>query len=110
MPNLKIYVDEAVWAERSQQLGAALTPVRNMLCKEFNVDVSLCHLAIVPVQGLSDQASVSAEIQILPRPERTNDLIRSACEKLRDLLDQATERRSSVRATALDPATYIALR
>jgi len=110
VPNLKIYVDESVLAHRGQQLSAALSPIRRMLCSEFNVDASLCHLAIVPVQGLTDQAAVSAEIQILPKPERTRDLIRSACAKLRDILNAATEQRTSVRATALDPASYISLR
>jgi len=110
LPNLKIYVEEAVWAEQTDRLLAALPPLREMLCREFSVDSSLCQLAILPVRGLPDQAQVSVEIQILPKPDRTRELIWSVCSQLRSQLKEVTGTLTAVRATALDPATYIALR
>jgi len=110
LPNLKIYIEEAVWAKQAEPLLAALPPMREMLCREFSVDSSFCQLAILPVRGLPDQAQVSVEIQILPKPDRTRDLILSVCSQSQDQLNEVTGTLTAVRATALDPATYIALR
>lgn len=110
MPNVKIYVDHAIWAEREAPVRAALGPIRDLLCRELKVDVSACQLAILPVHGLADQPAVNLEVLILPRPERSRALIAGLCERLQAMLAEAAGAHSAVRAAALDPETYIALK
>ena len=110
MPLVKIHVEESVWQSHRGELIEALRPIREMLCETFNVEASLCQLAIVPVWGLDDQAPVAAEMQILSKPDRTPDLIRAACERLRDALARAAQARTVIRTTQLNPQTYLALK
>lgn len=110
MPNVKIYVDETVWSERSGPLKATLAPIRDLLCTELKVDVSACQLALLPVCGLPDQPAINLEMMILPRPERTRDTITALAGKLQALLMQAGAARTAVRTAALDPETYVALK
>ncbi len=110
MPLVKIYVEDAVWQERRGDLQGALKPIRAMLCDTFQVDASLCQMAIIPVFGVEDQAPVAAEIQTLPKTERTRELILHACQRLREMLAEASGRAAVTRSTQLDPATYLALK
>lgn len=110
MPNLKIHVEEIVWAKQADHLVAALPSLRETLCRELKVDVPLCHLTVIPVRGLSDQTPISIEIQMLPKPDRTRDLILSVCGQLRDTVAEATSEKAAVRVVTLDPATYVTLR
>lgn len=111
MPNLKINVDEMVWAERREALTAALGPLRAMLCERLDVGVAACQLALQPVAGLPDQPLVSAEIAVLPRPERTRDFLEAVCGTLRDRLSEASGGASTaVRCTTLDPLGYLAIK
>lgn len=75
MPNRKIYVDETLWVERLTALTMALGPLSAMLCERLDVGIPACQLAFQPVIGLPDQPLVNAEISVLPRPERTHDLL-----------------------------------
>lgn len=111
MPNLKVYVESTVWAEHKTALVAALAPIRSMLCKELAVEVPACQLALIPTWGLDDQPLVSAEIFVLPRPERTRERLEEVCRDLRDLLSQAGGgARTAVRCNGLDPHAYFALK
>lgn len=110
MQLVKIHVEEALWQQRREPLLAALKPIRVMLCEAFNVDVAMCQLAIIPVFGVHDQAPVAAEMQILPKPERTRAVILAACENLRAMLSEATGARSVIRCTQLNPDAYLALK
>lgn len=110
MPNVKVHVDHAVWAERSGDILASLIPIRNMLCADYRVDASYCQFAVFPVFGPEDQTQVSVEIQILPKPERTSELIKDSCQRLQAMLAEAAGVHTAVRATQLDPGTYLALR
>lgn len=92
MPNLKIFVDEALLPERRAALTQALGPIRALLCRELAVPPAACQLAVVPVIALPDQPPVNAELHILPRPERTRARVEALC------------------AAALDPETYVALK
>ena len=110
MPLVKIHVEDSVWQKRKPDLLVALKPIRVMLCETFKVDVSLCQLAIIPIFGVDDQAAVAAEMQILPKPERTRDVILGACERLREMLAEASGEFTVVRSTQLVPETYLALK
>lgn len=110
MPLVKIHVEHMLWQERQEQLTIALKPIRAMLCDTFKVEPSLCQLSLIPIWGVDDQAPVAAEIQILPRPERTRDVVRGACERLREVLSEAAGSYVVIRSTQLDPATYLALK
>ncbi|MFC0218906.1 hypothetical protein ACFFJ7_10940 [Pseudochelatococcus lubricantis] len=110
MPLLTIHVDQTIETERKERLTETLPSVRDLLCREFNVDASFCQLAVIEARGLADQARIAVEIRLLPKPERTRDLIISACEKLRGILLEATGERAAIRAFTLDPDAYIVLR
>lgn len=110
MPNLKIFVDESIGAEGKSRLLGALPAMREFLCRELEVDPSLAQLAIVPVFGLSDQALLAVEIQILPKPQRTREHLHSTCETLRDTLRALVDVKTAIRVTIVDPANYIVMR
>ena len=110
MPNLKIFVDDRLYPSVRTPLMEALSPIREMLCDDLNVPVHACQFAVIPVLAMPDLPRVNAEIQFLTRPERTRDLVTSVCAKLRALVEAATSTRVAVRALALDPETYVALK
>src|SRR5689334_2330987 len=110
MPNLKIFVDETLYPECRDRLAAALGPIRSMLCDELKVEVPACQLALMPVLAMADLPRVNAEMQILPRPERTRDHMVAVSRRLQDMLSSATGAHVAVRVTSLDPQTYIALK
>jgi hypothetical protein len=110
MPNVKIFVDESLYAGIRDPLAKALGPIRAMLCADLAVDVPACQFAVLAVGAMPDQPRVNVEMAILPRPERTRDLILSVSAKLRGMVEEATRANVAVRVTALDPETYIALK
>ena len=110
MPNVKIFVDETLYPACRDSVAAALEPIRSMLCQELNVDVSACQLALLPVLAMLDLPRVNAEMQILPRPERTRDHMIMVSQRLQEMLRSATGTHVAVRVTSLDPETYIALK
>lgn len=110
MPNMKIYVDRAVWADELEPLVSSMPFVRETLCELLGVDQSACQLAMLPVWGVSGQAPINAELQILPKPDRTRDVVLSVCEELRQILGDGGKRRVAVRVTSLDPDTYVAVK
>jgi hypothetical protein len=110
MPNVKIFVDETLFPACHDRLAAAMEPMRAMLCQDLNVDIPACQFAVMPVLAMSDLPRVNVEMAILPRPERTRDVVLSVCVKLRDLVAKATGTHVAIRVTALDPDTYIAMK
>lgn len=110
MPNVKIYVDDSLYGACRPALTQALGPVRDLLCRDLQVDVSACQFAVMPVAAMPDLPRVNVEMAILPRPERTREVLLGVCTKLRALVEGATGTHVAVRVTALDPQTYIALK
>ncbi|MCF3639818.1 hypothetical protein LXM94_07530 [Rhizobium sp. TRM95111] len=110
MPLLKVYVDAPLWAQKGEAVQAILPDIRSYLCETFRVDASLCQLLLIPSYGLPDQPPVAAEIQIMQKPERTPELILSACQQLRAMLGNASGEYVVIRATQLDPEKYVALK
>lgn len=110
MPNIKIFVDDSLYDTVRDPLAKALKPIRDMICHDLSVDVPACQFAVVAVGAMPDLPRVNVEMAILPRPERTREVILSVCGKLRAMVEEATQTHVAVRVTALDPATYIALK
>lgn len=110
MPNLKIFVDETLYPDCRTALAQALGPIRDMLCKDLHVDVPACQFAVLAVGAMPDLPRVNVEMAILPRPERTRDVVLAVCGKLRAMVEDVTKTHVAVRVTALDPATYVALK
>jgi hypothetical protein len=110
MPNLKIFVDETLYPECRDRLAAAMEPIRSMLCDELKVDAPACQFALMPVMAMGDLPRVNAEMQVMPRPERTRDHMISVSRRLQEMLRSATGTHVAVRVTSLDPQTYIALK
>jgi hypothetical protein len=110
MPNVKIFVDDTLYPAIREPLSHALVPIRDMLCHDLSVPVPACQFALMPVGAMPDLPRVNVEMAILPRPERTRDLILSVCAKLRGIVEEVTQTHVAVRVMALDPETYIALK
>lgn len=110
MPNLKIFVDETLYPDCRAALAQALGPIRAMLCQDLRVDVPACQFAVMAVGAMPDLPRVNVEMAILPRPERTREIVLAVCAKLRTMVETATGTHVAVRVTALDPETYIALK
>ena len=110
MPNLKIFVDDTIYPDCRNALAQALGPIRDMLCRDLQVDVPACQFAVVAVGAMPDLPRVNVEMAIMPRPERTRDILLAVCAKLRSIIEAATGTHVAVRVTALDPETYIALK
>jgi hypothetical protein len=110
MPNVKLYVDEARYPAIRQGLADLLPELRDMLCAALSVELAACQFAVIPVLGLPDQPLINAELHLLPRTERTPEVLRAAATQLRARLRAATGLHAAVRIAALDPGTYIALK
>jgi hypothetical protein len=110
MPNLKIFVDETLYPQCRESLAAAMEPIRSMLCDALKVDVPACQFATMPVMAMEDLPRVNAEMQILPKPERTRDHMLAVSRRLQEMLHSATGTHVAVRVVSLDPQTYIALK
>ncbi len=110
MPNVKIFVDDSLYPAIRAPLAQALGPIRDMLCRELAVDVPACQFAVLPVGAMPDLPRVNVEMAILPRPERTREVILSVCGQMRKMVEAATSTHVAVRVTALAPETYIALK
>ena len=110
MPNMKIFVDEAVFDDRKEALRAALVPLRESLCAELTVQPEACQIAVIPVMGIEGQAVANMELHYIARPERTPDQIRAACAVFHALIEGALGAAPEVRAAPLDPETYLALK
>lgn len=110
MPNVKIFVDDTLYPAIRETLVQSLGPIRDMLCDDLSVPVQACQFAVMPVAAMPDLPRVNVEMAILPRPERTRDLILALCTKLRGTVEAVTRTATCVRVTALDPETYIALK
>ena len=110
MPNVKIFVDDAVYTARGRALREMLPSLRAAICEQLSVPAEACQLAVVPVIGMEGQPSANMEIQYLAKPGRTPEMITAACTALRDVVEAAAGSRPAVRATPLDPATYVALK
>ena len=110
MPNLKIYIDESMYPACRDQLASALGPIRAQLCTDLDVRVADCQFAVLPVMAMPDLPRVGVEFLIMPRPDRTREKITEVCITLRAMVEAATGTHVAVRATTLDPVTYVALK
>ncbi|AJD46282.1 hypothetical protein RGR602_PC02263 (plasmid) [Rhizobium gallicum bv. gallicum R602sp] len=80
--------DETLYPSVREQLAKTLGPVRDMLCHELSVDVPACQFAMLPVYAVLDPR-VNVELSIMPRAERTRDLLMSVCAKVEEALAQS---------------------
>lgn len=110
MPNLKMHVEDAVWTKQSDRLKALLPELRALLCKELKVGTSACQLVIIPVHGLADQTQIAIELHVLPKADRTRDLLGELASLLQALVVEAKGSAAGVRITTLDPESYLAVR
>lgn len=110
MPNVKIYVEHALLERRETALAASLEPLRALLCARLAVPAPACQLAVLGVCGLPDQPAANLEMLILPRPERTREMITALGQEVQVLIGAALETPVAFRAAMLDAQTYVALK
>jgi hypothetical protein len=110
MPNMKLFVDKDLLSRREAEIAAMLAPLRDLACRELAVPASACQLAVIGVIGLPDQPLANLEFQYLATPARTPARIGEVCAAFRAFLVQPLDTSPAIRATPLDPATYVALK
>jgi hypothetical protein len=110
VPNVKIYVDDALYPDCRERLSNALGPIRDMLCRDLRVDAPACQFAVIPVCAMPDLPRVNVEMQIMPKSERSREVVLAVCTHLRRMVQAATDTHVAIRVMALDPETYIALK
>ena len=110
MPNVKIYVNQEVLEARKPEVLGVLDPLRDALMSELGAPKALCHLSVMPMYGLSDQAEIVVDIHYLAKPDRTPEMVTAACHVFRDLLADRLGLQPDIRAIALASDIYVALR
>lgn len=110
MPLMTIFLDKSVPAEAQSGLAEALPQLRAHLCARLDVPLAAAQMAIAPVTGLPDQPQANAEIRYLARPDRTPDLLNAVAQELRAMIREVSGLHAAIRLSALDPATYVALK
>lgn len=110
MPNVKIYVDEAIYPPCRDRLPAALGPILDMLSHDLTVDRTACQNAVMPVMAMPGLPPVNVEMQIMPSPERARMVLLAVCAKLRETVSAFTGANIAIRVTTLDPETWIAMK
>lgn len=110
MPNAKLFVDERLGAAVLEQLHEALPLLRELLCRELNVQTALAQIALISVRGLADQAQIAVEIQVLPSPQRSREHLIATSNQLRAAIDGIVNTQIAVRITTVDPANYLVIR
>jgi len=110
VPNVKIFVEQALFDQRRAVIADALLPIRDLLCSGLKVDVPACQFAVMPCIAMPDLPLVNIEMHILPKPERTRAAVLSVCHALRILVESVVGCHVAIRVMSLDPETYIALK
>jgi hypothetical protein len=110
MPNTKFYIDSRCGTGTRETVTHMLPEIRAMLCDRLQVPTEACQFAVIEVAGLDDQPEISIELQLLPSPARTHQLLNCVAERLRDMLSTPTGLRVAVRMSAVDPVSYVALK
>lgn len=110
MPNVKIYVNEDIFAAQRTAFAQILLPLRDIVAKHLNVPHSACQFALLPVAALTDQPSVNVEMHIMPRADRTQETIAAMGIEIQNGLRDVTGSSVAFRCAQLDPETYVALK
>lgn len=110
MPNIKIYIDEARFDEVRPAVADMLPGLRTLVCDRLKVDVSACQIAVVPVLAMTDQPAINVEFHILPRADRSREVLRDLAIAVRECIGNACDLTVAVRIATLDPASYVAMK
>ncbi len=110
MPLLKIFIDDTIPSAIRNDLTASLPEVRTLLCNLLQADPTACAFMIVPMLAYEGGTPVAAELNILPHPTRTQEVVRLAATALQNMLNDAAGMHTWVRVTQMDPDRYFALR
>ena len=110
MPNIKIFVDEAEYGAVKGGLADLLPELRTALCTSLRVDETAFQVAVIPVLGIAGQPPVNVEVNLLPRPERTRELVSGLAQDLRAYVGNATAQHVAVRITMIEPEKYVTLK
>jgi len=110
MPNLRIHIDDGLWAQHEAEVSAVLPELRSLLCAELGVTPAHCHLGVIPLRALPDQPAVSIELQILALPDRTRDKVEAVAAALRTAFTARVGLSAAVRIALMDRASYVTLK
>lgn len=110
MPNVKLYVDDAVLSDKADAADALLVAIRGFLCDALGVTQDACHIVILGVRPLAGQTPANLELVLLRRQDRTRDLMASICARLRDLVADRMGCNAAVRCAMMEAEHYIVAR
>lgn len=110
MPNVKVYIDEAVLRDRSARLDSLMRQMRDILTAGFGVAAPACHIVILGVRTLGDQTPVNIELGLLQKAGRTRSMVEEVCTRLRALVVEVMDAPAAIRCTLAEPETYIVIR
>lgn len=110
MPNVKLFVDADLWADRKAELIGCAEPLRTLLCRELCVPIDACQMAFIPSAGLAGQPTVNVEVAMLRGAGRTRQRIEQLALQVRAMIEAAGGGRTAVRCLQLDPESYVTLK
>jgi hypothetical protein len=110
LPNIKIYVDEALSPDERAGLYACAEPLRTLVCEELHVPTEACQLAFIPFRGLAGQPDVNVEILMLRAASRTQQKLECLAGAIHTLMNGAGARQIAVRCHKVIPEDYVTLK
>ena len=110
MPTLKLYVDAALSHDQIDAVAAAMEPMRALICADLNVTPPECHLVMLQGRALPGQVQINAEMHVMPRPERTRDLLVSVGTRLKEMMANASGASVAVRISQHNAETFIGIK
>jgi hypothetical protein len=110
MPNIKVYIDEDIFAAHKTAVTQTLVPLRDSVVRHLGAPQSACQVALVPVVALKDQPTANIEMHIMPHPDRTREVITAMGAEIQTILRDVIGAPIAFRCVQLDPATYVALK
>ena len=110
MPLLNVLVHNSIWRAAGTGIRGSESEIRSNLCRILGAPGHACEILFVPCFGHQEQAKVTAELRILPKPDTTKEKIYAAALSVKESLSAACNAQVTVRSTLLDPSEYIAIR
>lgn len=110
MPNVKLFLDDALLWQKTAAAESLLPAIRNHLCATLGVTEAACHIVILPVRSLPGQTPANLELAILRKADRDRDRLAEVCGQLRALVALALDAPAAVRCAVMEPDSYIVVR
>jgi phenylpyruvate tautomerase PptA (4-oxalocrotonate tautomerase family) len=109
MPNVKIFVDEAVLRPQRARIQALIGELDKVLIDKLGADRKQVHIMFVPAVTGTSMAGVYVDLNYKPHSERTPQRVQSACQAIAELIGEALESDCRIRANSQDLSSTTAV-